>query len=65
MQARFIHVLVVALAVAMMVPAVPAAGQQAQEAPSLREQLQVLGKQFVPKRRPSAAVRRGDAAARG
>lgn len=64
MRTRLIHVLVVALAVAMMVPAVPAAGQQNQD-PSLREQLQALGKQFVSKRRPSAAVRRGDAAARG
>jgi hypothetical protein len=64
-RARLIHVLVFALVVAMMVPAVPAAGQQVEDEPSLREQLQALGKQFVPKRRPSAAVRQGDAPARG
>jgi hypothetical protein len=47
--------------------AVPAAGQTPEDSQdaSLREQLQQLGKQFTPKRQPSAAVKRGRAAPKG
>jgi hypothetical protein len=53
------------MVIAVLVPAVPAAGQHAGDEPPLREQLQALGKQFVPKKRPSTAVRQGTAAPRG
>lgn len=57
--------LVFAVLMALMVPAVPATGQTADDDPSLREQLQALGKQFVAKKRPSRAVREGTAAPEG
>lgn len=49
------------------VVAVPAAGQVPENSrePTLREQLQQLGKQFTPKQQPSNAVEQGRAAPKG
>lgn len=67
MRSALARVLVFVLMIGATVVAVPAAGQtqEADPDPTLREELQQLGKQFTPKQRPSTAVKQGRAAPKG